>query len=97
MNFGTSDLFTAEYVSKLLGKTTVFSTSQREDGGSSTSETGRALMTPDEVMHLSRDEELLFVDGLRPIRAQKLPYFHTNLKDRAMPNPMMGEDADQAV
>lgn len=32
----------------MLGKTTVLSTSQREDGGTSTSETGRSLMTPDD-------------------------------------------------
>ncbi|MCA8927023.1 MAG: type IV secretory system conjugative DNA transfer family protein [Alphaproteobacteria bacterium] len=86
--FGTADVFTAEYVSKMLGKTTVWS-SGSSGNRESTSETGRALMTPDEVMHLGVDEELLFVRGVRPIRARKVPYFHSNLNELADPNPMM--------
>ena len=53
------------------------------------SETGRALMTPDEVMHMGPDEELLFVRGVRPIRAEKLPYFRSTMSEQADPNPMM--------
>ena len=86
--FGTADVFTAEYVSKLLGTTTVWSSGSTGDR-ESVSETGRALMTPDEVMHLGADEELLFVRGVRPIRAEKLPYFRSTMSDQADPNPMM--------
>ena len=86
--FGTADVFTAEYVSKMLGKTTVFSSGSTGDR-ESVSETGRALMTPDEVMHLGADEELLFVRGMRPIKAEKLPYFRSTMSDQADPNPMM--------
>ncbi len=86
--FGTADMFTAEYVSKLLGTTTVWSSGSSGDR-ESVSETGRALMTPDEVMHLGASEELLIVRGLRPIRAEKLPYFRTGLAKLADPNPMM--------
>lgn len=95
--FGTADLFTAKYASDLLGKTTVFTTSTREDGGTSTSESGRALMTPDEVMHMGPQEELLFFrGGLRPIKAEKLPYFESSLKDFADPNPMAEGAFEQA-
>jgi type IV secretion system protein VirD4 len=86
--FGTADVFTAEYVSKMLGKTTVWSSGSTGDR-ESVSETGRALMTPDEVMHLGADEELLFVRGVRPIKAEKLPYFRSTMSDQADPNPMM--------
>lgn len=94
--FGTNDLFTAKYASDLLGKTTVWSSGSSGDR-ENISETGRPLMTPDEVMHMGPDEELLFFrGGLRPIRAQKLPYFHSTLNEFADPNPMAPEHYDQA-
>lgn len=86
--FGTSDIFTAEYVSKLLGKTTVMTTTTNPQGEQSTGEAGRSLMTPDEVIHIDQAEELLFMRGLRPIKAQKLPYFKMSMKEFADPNPM---------
>lgn len=94
--FGTNDLFTAKYASDLLGKTTVWSSGSSGDR-ENISETGRPLMTPDEIMHMGPDEELLFFrGGLRPIRAQKLPYFHSTLNEAADPNPMAPEHFDQA-
>nr|WP_242463683.1 type IV secretory system conjugative DNA transfer family protein [Rhodothalassium salexigens] len=94
--FGTNDLFTAKYASDLLGKTTVWSSGSSGDR-ENISETGRPLMTPDEVMHMGPQEELLFFrGGLRPIRAQKLPYFHSTLNECADPNPMAPEHFDQA-
>lgn len=46
-------------------------------GGKSlnTSDTARALMTPDEVMRLPHDSQLIFVQGQKPIVAEKLFYF----------------------
>ncbi|GER06689.1 hypothetical protein JCM17843_09990 [Kordiimonadales bacterium JCM 17843] len=80
----------------MLGKTTVWA-SGSSGSRESTSETGRPLLTPDEVMNLGPDEELLFFrGGLRPIKAQKLPYFQSSLKDDADPNPMAEEHFDQA-
>ena len=94
--FGTADLFTAKYASDMLGKATVWSSGSSGDR-ESTSETGRPLMTPDEVMNMGPDEELLFFrGGLRPIRAQKLPYFLSSLKDYADPNPLAEEHFGQA-
>jgi type IV secretion system protein VirD4 len=94
--FGTADLFTAKYASDMLGKTTVWASGSSGDR-ESTSEAGRPLMTPDEVMNMGPDEELLFFrGGLRPIKAQKLPYFLSSLKDHADPNPMAEEHFNQA-
>lgn len=94
--FGTADLFTAKYASDMLGKTTVWASGSSGDR-ESTSETGRPLMTPDEVMNMGPDEELLFFrGGLRPIKAQKLPYFLSSLKDYADPNPLAEDHFDQA-
>ena len=94
--FGTADVFTAEYVSKMLGKTTVISSGSTGDRESS-SEAGRPLMTPDEVMHMGMNEELLFFrGGIRPIRAQKVPYFQSSLNQYADPNPMVESSFDKA-
>ena len=94
--FGTNDLFTAKYASDRLGKTTVWSSGSSGDR-ENISETGRPLMTPDEVMNMGPNEELLIFGGdLRPIKAQKLPYFHSTLNECADPNPMAPEHYDQA-
>ena len=94
--FGTADVFTAEYVSKMLGKTTVISSGSSGER-ESTSEAARPLMTPDEVIHMGMDEELLFVRGVRPIRAQKLPYFQSSLNEYADPNPMLEVPSNSSV
>lgn len=39
-----------------------------------TSAYGRQLLTPDEVMALPGDQQLLFVQGLRPVQAGKVSY-----------------------
>ncbi|MCP5405859.1 MAG: type IV secretory system conjugative DNA transfer family protein [Pseudomonadaceae bacterium] len=39
------------------------------------SETSRALMTPDEVMRLPNDSQLIFIQGAKPVVAEKLRYF----------------------
>tara|TARA_R110000868_G_scaffold262401_2_gene521056 strand:- start:33474 stop:34997 length:1524 start_codon:yes stop_codon:yes gene_type:complete len=85
MAFGTNDFDTAKILSDMMGTTTV----RVEGGGTSKekgkwfggsvstniSETSRALMTPDEVMRMPQDTEVVFVQGLKPIMAQKIRYF----------------------
>lgn len=88
-----NDLSTAEYLSKTLGKHTIRiknkgenkSTSigdkshSRSEGESvSSSETGRELLTPDEVLNLGKDTAILlspgtYPDYLRPVDYWKLP------------------------
>lgn len=89
--FGTNDVETAKTLSEMLGTTTItvesggtskqggISGSLGIGGGKSvstnTSESSRALMTPDEVMRLPFDSVLVFVQGTKPIVAEKIFYF----------------------
>lgn len=47
----------------------------RREDHVSRSETARALMTPDEVMRLHEDNQLIFVRGARPVVAEKVRYY----------------------
>ena len=72
---------TAEAISKNLGKKTINTVSHSDGGGGlgkgsdSTSQTGRELMTPDEVSKMSSEKELVFVAGHRPIFGDKLRFY----------------------
>jgi len=83
--FGTNDVETAKVLSDMMGTTTI----QVENSGTSKekgqlmggnvsknfSDTSRALMTPDEVMRMPFDTQLVFVQGCKPILAEKIFYF----------------------
>lgn len=101
--FGTADWDTAEYLSKMTGDATIHVTSENQSAGVShgqhaqrqqgaaftTSEKGRRLLTPDEVLRLPRDQELLFLRGYSPVRAQRLNYrAEALLSTLAGENPM---------
>lgn len=87
--FTPRDVFTAEYVSKLCGQTTVrnvshssheISQDQVENGFTgvnvSASDTQRPLLFPDEVMKLHPQGQLLFVENVpNPIKAARAPYY----------------------
>lgn len=91
MCFGTQDLETAKYLSEMLGKATVFHTSGSLSQGrnygkqgssnvgssESTSEVGRPLLTPREIMDLRDHEQLLFIRGSRPLLCGK-PVYHAD-------------------
>ncbi|MBI1363239.1 MAG: TraM recognition domain-containing protein [Proteobacteria bacterium] len=76
--FGTNDVDTAKVLSDMLGQATirVKSTGLSDSGSSANfSETSRALMTPDEIMTMPFDSQLIFVQGMRPVIAEKIMYF----------------------
>lgn len=78
--FGVNDHESAKLISDLLGQETVSwqSRSIALDSGSlsfSDQQTGRSLLTPDEVRNLREDTELLFLAGQRLIAARKLHYY----------------------
>jgi len=87
--FGTTDQFTAEYLSKMAGTRTVFShgattgksrsrgksRSSGRSEGASLSEHGRPLVMPDELRLMGEAEQLLLVRGHRPVRCQKLRFY----------------------
>ncbi|TWB21106.1 type IV secretory system conjugative DNA transfer family protein [Nitrospirillum bahiense] len=83
--FGVNDPATAETVSRMLGARTASVRSeshnarrQGKDSGVNYSTVARPLLYAAEVARLPETDELLFVNGLPPIRARKLVYY----KDR---------------
>lgn len=93
--FGSRDVMTAEYFSKLCGKTTVKSLAvalSRVFGGgggssetSTTTEAQRDLAYPDELMTLRGGEQIVFVESSYPIRGIRTPWYEeASLKDRGV-------------
>ncbi len=81
---GSNSFKTLEYFSKQLGEKTIDRDSisvsrdkQRHKTGTSTSDQvmARALMTPDELRRLDVDQCIIFVKGIRPVKADKFYYF----------------------
>ncbi len=84
---GGNEQSTHEYVSKLLGKETIdtntYGQSRGQNGNYSTNwqQTGRDLMTPDEVRMLDNQYALLFIRGERPVKDFKYDILkHPNIK-----------------
>lgn len=102
--FGTADLETSEYLSKMAGETTIFTESENRSRGRSsgklqqgtaqtTSEKGRRLLTPDEVQRLHPDMELVFLKGSNPLQVKRLNYledpeFHDSYDENPMHVPV---------
>jgi type IV secretion system protein VirD4 len=84
---GGNEQSTHKYVSELLGKETIdtntYGKSSGRSGNYSTNyqQTGRDLLTPDEVRMLDNDYALLFIRGERPIYDRKYNIMkHPNIK-----------------
>ncbi len=91
---GSSDLESCEYISKLLGKTTIkvrnTSRSISGKGGSShsTNITGRELLSPDEVAKIPPDNCIVFINGEDPIYTNKnWCYNHEDFEQTGDANP----------
>jgi type IV secretion system protein VirD4 len=58
-------------------------------------ETARPLLTPGEILQLPKDESLIFLSGIPPIRARKLHYFRDrNFLKRCLPTPALKADRE---
>ena len=74
---GGNEQSTHEYISKLLGKETISTTSSSQSKGrsgsfsQSTQQTGRDLMAPDEVRLLDNKNAVVFIRGERPVIDEK--------------------------
>ena len=84
---GGTEKETHKYVSELLGKETISTTSYNQSKGRSGSysinhqQSGRDLMTPDEVRRMKRSDCLVMISGEAPVRDKKYNLFdHPNLK-----------------
>ncbi|WP_417585456.1 type IV secretory system conjugative DNA transfer family protein [Pelagibacterium sp.] len=77
--FGVNDYDTAKWLSQTLGQETIgYQTESRKPGDMPTTGiqvTGRDLLTPDEIMQLPPDLQLLRVQGQATAVAQKLRYY----------------------
>lgn len=93
---------TPKVISNMLGKETITVTSKSETSNlfkknKSWQQTARDLMTVDEVLNLPESQEIVFINGKRPILAKKLlyykiPFFLNRVsiwqkKDNDIPNP----------
>lgn len=99
--FAPKDYSDAKEISDELGTMTVkarsltrprfarFGGNAFERGGNITvSEQRRPLLLPQEVKELGTDTELILYEGLRPIRAKKIRYYHDKrFRDRMLPPP----------
>ena len=89
--FGTRDAFTADYLSRLCGQTTIERisefTAKKRKGGFFLSPkpnysdmrdqlTSRRLILPEEIAKIHKDLQLLLLTRINPVIAYKIPYFH---------------------
>ena len=77
--FGVNDFETAKWLSQMIGQeTTGFQTDSYKPGDApnfSNNLTGRDLLTPDEIMQMPPELQLLRVQGQPSALAQKLRYY----------------------
>lgn len=79
--FGVQGQKLAEELSKQLGKRTVktrnynLGKTDTDDVGETLGETGKDLMTADEILRMPSGKQLLFISGQRPVMADKVPYW----------------------
>jgi type IV secretion system protein VirD4 len=86
-----NDIETMRRVSDMVGQTTV---RQKIPGGGGKNQgpryndVGRPLLRPEEVRILPREKSIIFLEGQRPIMADKVPYYqHEEFKLRAKVKP----------
>ncbi len=79
--FALNDLDDAKFFSASLGNKTVkvrsssSSMGQHESSSKNTSFQSRPLMTPDEIMQLKKDDEIILLEAAMPVRAKKCWWF----------------------
>ncbi|MES2984443.1 MAG: type IV secretory system conjugative DNA transfer family protein [Pseudomonadota bacterium] len=95
ITFSANNIETANMISQLVGNKTAIQESHNKpkfvdfNPGSRTmqvSETQRALLLPQEVIQLPRDEQIILVESFSPIKCKKIFYFKDPFfKKRLMP------------
>lgn len=94
-----TDNKTPKFISEMMGKQTIWTKSFSYNGSlmnigsrsTSLQETGRQLLTSDEVKTFDRSKEIIIVAGVSPIKANKIKYYENwHFKDR----PRIGGEAE---
>ena len=95
--FAPNEIETAENICKSLGKQTIEVANKSQSGTFTTNkswnQTGRELLTADEIMKMSKDEAIVLVSGFAPIKAKKAwyfkcPYFMNRTQNNKYPNAL---------
>jgi type IV secretion system protein VirD4 len=88
ITFAANNVETAKLISELIGNQTVeqdsFSRSQFLDlnansGSVSISQTQRALLLPQEVITMARDEQIILIEANPPVKTKKIFYFKNKI------------------
>ena len=95
ITFAANNYETANLISQLCGNKTVDQVSQNKpkfldfnpaSRSLSVSKTQRALLLPQEVINLPRDEQILLIESSPPIKSNKIKYYQDNFfKKRLLP------------
>lgn len=95
ITYAANNVETANLISQLCGNKTVDSVSQSKpkfldfNPGSrsmSVSQTQRALLLPQEVLQLPRDEQIVLIESFPPIKSKKIKYYEDRFfKERLLP------------
>ena len=96
--FAVNNATLAQSLSRELGTRTVRTRSHNlghavtDDVGENIGEAGQPLMRPEEIMQLGPSDQLLMVNGLKPIMGQRIPFWHVDpWNGWANTNPVEGE------
>jgi len=103
---GATDVMTAEFVSNLLGKSTVRTINTRKKAGMagifdfgdiSFGTSSRNLLNTDEILRLPHDSAILILRGQKPLVIKKLDYTRHPLARRLKPEPIGERDWARAA
>lgn len=97
ITFAANNMETANLISQLIGNKTVQQTSYNKPKfmdlnpaarTTNTSEVQRALLLPQEVVTLPRDEQIILIESFAPIRTKKIYYYQDKFFTRRLFNPV---------
>ncbi len=97
ITFAANNVETANLISQLIGNKTVQQTSHNKPKfmdmnpgarTTNTSEVQRALLLPQEVITLPRDEQIILIESFAPIRTKKIFYYQDKMFTRRLLPPV---------
>jgi type IV secretion system protein VirD4 len=97
ITFAANNVETAELISKMVGNKTVDQISSNKpkfldlnpaSRSLHVSETQRALLLPQEVMNLDRDQQILLIEASPPIKSNKIKYYKDSLFTKRLMPPI---------